>query len=184
MPGFNIHLAIGNKYLKNNKIKNKREFFKGIVYPDLVSDKSISHFSLPKDYNDLYKSLKNKVNLKDFINNSKINTDYEKGVFLHIITDYLFYNEFFDEDYLKNTNYRKFKNDYYYSLGLSDPYIKKKYKVKYNVYRKEILKKLSKFKNYNYMNDSTNIINLDKIDLFIDYVSKINIDNLYKDINK
>lgn len=180
MPGFNIHLAIGKRYLKNNKIKNKREFFKGVVAPDLVGDKSISHFSLPKDYNNLYKSLQNKVNLKEFILNSKVDTDYEKGVFLHILTDYLFYNEFFDKDYLKNTDYKKFKNDYYYSLGLTDPYIKKKYKVKYIVYKKEILKKLNKFKNYNYREDSINIINSDKIDLFIEYVSNINIDDFYK----
>lgn len=184
MPGFNIHLAIGNKYIKNNKIKNKREFFKGIVYPDLVSDKSISHFSLPKDYNDVYKSLHNKVNLKEFIINSKIDTDYEKGVFLHILTDYLFYTEFFDNNYLKNVDYRKFKNDYYYSLSLSDPYIKKKYKVKFSVYKKEILNKKEKFKNYNYMNDSNNILNLEKLDIFIDYVSKINIENFYKESNK
>ena len=62
MPGFNIHLAIGKKYIEKQKYKNnsekdiiidERSFYNGIVAPDLVTDKSISHYATEKDNSDL-----------------------------------------------------------------------------------------------------------------------------------
>lgn len=125
VPGFNIHIAIGNEYLKKNNIKNRGEFFKGIVFPDLYYDKSSSHFSGPIDKDNLINSLKNKVNLKKFLLKNNIDTDYDKGVFLHLITDFLFYNSFINKTYLQGVTWDKFENDLYYSLDKCDLYVKK-----------------------------------------------------------
>ena len=58
MASFNIHLAVGIRYLEKTKsIKNKREFFKGIIEPDLVKDKKISHYTGIFDKQDLLKYL-------------------------------------------------------------------------------------------------------------------------------
>ena len=46
MAGYVIHLAVGEEFIRNfpNEIKNYEEFIEGIIYPDSVSDKSITHY--------------------------------------------------------------------------------------------------------------------------------------------
>ena len=175
MPGFNVHIAVGNEYLKKNNIKNRLEFLKGIIMPDLSLDKSKSHFSGPIDTNNLINSLKNKVNLRQFILSNDIDDDYSKGVFLHLLTDYYFYNYFFDENYLRNVSWDKFKNDLYYSLDKCDPYVKRNYKIEYEVYKREILNDFNKYKDYKYSNASENIIDLKKLNKFINKISSIDL---------
>lgn len=43
MPGFVIHLAIGEEYARKKDIKDKNQFLMGIISPDLY-DKEKSHF--------------------------------------------------------------------------------------------------------------------------------------------
>ena len=86
MPGYTIHLAIGEQYAKKNKIENKQEFINGIIVPDLI-DKKHSHFA---DEN-------GNPQLEAFIKCISLDTDYNKGYFLHLITDYLFYNRFLQQ---------------------------------------------------------------------------------------
>ena len=96
MPGFNIHIAVANKYLNNNKnkYKSRLEFLKGSVYPDLSLDKAKSNCSGPINDN-LSISLKSKVNLGEYLSLNKGNTDFDEGVLLHVVTDYYFYNYFY-----------------------------------------------------------------------------------------
>ena len=82
MPGFVIHLAIGQEYLRKQNKNYSEEFQKGIVAPDFIDDKSKTHYGKSPRY----------TNLEKFLDNNKIDTDFNKGFFLHLITDYLFYN--------------------------------------------------------------------------------------------
>lgn len=86
MAGYIIHLAVGEEYLKNypNEIKDYNLFRQGIIAPDGVKDKTITH----------YGPSSSKVNLKNYLEHNNIITDYDKGYFLHLVTDYLFYNKF------------------------------------------------------------------------------------------
>ncbi len=86
MAGYVIHLAVGEEYLRNypNEIKNYNDFIEGIIYPDSVTDKSLTHYG-PKS---------SQPNLKDFFCDRDINSDFNKGYFVHLVTDYLFYNKF------------------------------------------------------------------------------------------
>ena len=86
MAGFVIHLCVGEEYIRNfpDEIANHDEFINGIIYPDLTKDKATTHYG-PKS---------SKVNLKKFFENNDIFTDFNKGYFLHLVTDYLFYNKF------------------------------------------------------------------------------------------
>lgn len=97
MAGYVIHLAVGEEYIRNypNEIKNHDEFLDGIIYPDSVGDKSITHYG-PKS---------SQVNLKLFFAERDLNTDFNKGYFVHLVTDYLFYNKFisaFSKKYIYN----------------------------------------------------------------------------------
>ena len=44
MPGYMIHLAVGKVYAENNKIEDIKVFEKGIIDPDMIEDKSKSHY--------------------------------------------------------------------------------------------------------------------------------------------
>ncbi len=84
MPGYVIHLAIGSVYSKNNNIQDIKSFQKGIIDPDIIKDKSKSH----------YGSYSSNPNLNRFIRERGITTSYEEGYFLHLVSDYLFYKKF------------------------------------------------------------------------------------------
>lgn len=101
MPGYVIHLAVGKVYLQNNKINNISEFQKGIIAPDMARDKSKSH----------YGPYSSRPNLKGYIEMNKNFDEFKEGYFLHLVTDYLFYNRFLTkwdsdiyEDYNKLNN--------------------------------------------------------------------------------
>ena len=84
MAGYVIHLAVGEEYLRKhpNEIKSYDEFIQGIIAPDDVKDKSLTHYG-PKS---------SKVNLKNFFEEKDIDSDFNKGYFIHLLTDYIFYN--------------------------------------------------------------------------------------------
>ena len=42
MPGYVIHIAIAQEYLKKHNQNFSGEFIEGSIYPDLISDKSKS----------------------------------------------------------------------------------------------------------------------------------------------
>lgn len=87
MPGFVIHIAIGQEYVKKHgHIDNYDEFIRGNILPDLTDDKSKTHYGKTPSY----------TNLKNFLDNNKIDTSLNQGIFLHLIADYLFYNYYLD----------------------------------------------------------------------------------------
>ena len=111
MPGFVIHLAIADQYLKKHKQQeNKKQFLYGSIEPDFITPKSDSHYGKSPAY----------TNLKKFLENNEINTSMQKGRFLHLVTDYLFYNH-----YLGHVPKEELHNDY----DLTNKQLIEKYKV-------------------------------------------------------
>lgn len=88
MPSYAIHLAVAEEYLRKNKnlTENHDAFIKGVVYPDTVKDKSITHYGKCSSQSNLYR----------FLEENSMNTSFERGCFLHLLTDYLFYNQYID----------------------------------------------------------------------------------------
>ena len=112
MAGYVIHLAIGEEYIRKYKedIEDKQEFLKGIVAPDRTDDNKKAHYG----EKDSIESLKNFVQ----INKDKLDTDYIKGYFLHLFTDYIFYGKYFE------------KRHYYKDYDRTNKVIIEKYNVK------------------------------------------------------
>lgn len=140
MAGFSIHLAIAKIYLENNKVQAPNEFLKGVIDPDLVKNKTISHYSDFTDQDNLQAYLKHKVNLKRYLEGNTLYSDYQKGFFLHLITDYEMYNNFFDKEYIENISFEDFSNNIYYSYDFTNNWVNKKYPVEFL----ELQKKLNK----------------------------------------
>ena len=111
MPGYVVHLAVAEEYLrKHDNNENYEEFIKGVVFPDGVKDKSLTH----------YGSGSSKVNLVEFLNEKKLNNSFNRGYFLHLYTDYLFYNKYIDT----------FSKDIYNDYDLTNKVLIEKYNVK------------------------------------------------------
>lgn len=114
MPGFVIHLATANEYMRKhkNEIKNKDEFIQGCIAPDLTTKegKKQTHFG----------ERSSRVKLRKFLEAVDINTDYNKGYFLHLVTDYIFYN--------KIISYTS--KDIYNDYDILNKYLIEKYSVK------------------------------------------------------
>lgn len=156
MPGYVIHLAVGKVYLQNNKIENFSEFQKGIIAPDMARDKSKSHYGPYSSQPNLnrYKELN-----RDF-------DEFKEGYFLHLLTDYLFYNRFLT----------KWDSDIYEDYNKLNSIIIKKYGI---IVPKEIQSIVQ------YEVGKPKVLDEDKLYRFIESIGKINLREilLKKDIN-
>lgn len=180
MASLNIHLAIGKLYKeKNNTIKNEEDYYRGIIEPDIVADKNISHYTACLDKSNLKYYLLKRTDLYKFLCENEIESDYNLGIFIHLVTDYLFFNNFFDNDYIDNIDIKIYNNDLYHSYDNTDEYIINKYKLSFPYLEKSIneaKERARKKKNTTYENGK-DILPLDKLDKFISYVSEL---NMYK----
>ena len=88
MAGYVIHLAVAEEYLKKHKERQEEynEFINGVIFPDSIKDKLTTHYGEKSSVSNLY----------EFLKVNKIETSFKRGYFLHILTDYLFYNKYVD----------------------------------------------------------------------------------------
>ena len=157
MAGYVIHLAIAEEYLrKHNDIKEDyEEFIKGVIYPDSVTDKSLTHYGIKSS----------KVILKDFLQDNEINNSYMRGYFLHLITDYLFYNKYLE----------KFSKDIYNDYDI----LNKRLIEKYNVVLPENIQN-----NVFYEDGETKILTMELAIKIIDEISDLNLNAVEKEIRE
>lgn len=157
MAGYVIHIAVAQEYLKkHSKIQeNENEFIKGVIYPDSVSDKSLTH----------YGKKSSKVILKDFLSENDINTSFKRGYFLHLVTDYLFYNKYLE----------KFSKEIYNDYDiLNRPLIEK-----YNVKLPREVEKMCFYKT-----GETSILSLQLAQKLIDEISSLDLEKIENEIKE
>ena len=157
MPGYVIHLAVAEKYLKKHKCKNEdyNEFIEGIIYPDSTKIKSETHYGEKSSESNIY----------EFLKEHELNNSFERGYFLHLLTDYLFYNRYIDT--ISNEIYSDYDilNDKLiekYNVKLPD-------KVKHTVSSKD---------------GCLVILSMEIIDKLIDDISNYDLEELALDVKK
>ena len=157
MAGYVIHLAIAEEYLKKHKDvkEDYEEFIKGVIYPDSVTDKSLTHYGIKSS----------KVILKNFLQDNEINNSYMRGYFLHLITDYLFYNKYLE----------KFSKDIYNDYDI----LNKRLIEKYNVVLPENVQN-----NVFYKEGETKILTMELAIKIIDEISDLNLNAVEKEIRE
>jgi len=99
--------------------------------------------------------------------------------FLHLITDYLFFNDFIEKDYILNINYDEFCKDLYYSYDLVDDYLLEKYNINYSSSIEQItlsIDKNRKEKKINRDQTGKNILDFLMLDRFIEKVSNVDLE--------
>ena len=151
MAGYVIHLAVAESYIKKHEddIKDYNRFIEGVIFPDSVSDKSITH----------YGEKSSKTDLKAFLEDNKIDNDYNKGYFLQLVTDYIFYNKLL----------KYFSKDIYNDYDI----LNEKLQKKFNVTLPENIKDKVFYKE-----GKTKVLKLENIIKFIEDVSDYKLDEI------
>lgn len=156
MPGYVIHLSVAEEYLKKNtKKEDYKEFIEGVIFPDSVKDKSLTHYGEKSSKSNLYK----------FLLENKIDNSFNRGYFLHLLTDYLFYNRYIDT----------FSKDIYNDYDILNDYLINKYDVKLP----EKIKESVFFKE-----GELHILSLDVIEKLINEISNMDLDEISKQVIK
>lgn len=156
MPGYVIHLSVAEEYLrKHNDVKEDyNEFIEGVIFPDSVKDKSETH----------YGPSSSQVNLVNFLNENKLDNSFKRGYFLHLFTDYLFYNKYLDT----------FSKDIYNDYDLLNKRLMEKYKVTLP----EKVKNQVFFKE----NEELKLLSKELVETAIEEISEFNIDKVSEEI--
>lgn len=157
MAGYVIHLAVAQEYLKKHSdIKEDYEqFIEGVIYPDTVSDKSLTHYGRKSS----------KVILKDFLKANKLEDSYKRGYFLHLVTDYLFYNKYLDI----------FTKDIYNDYDILNKFLIEKYNVKIpNKVQNQIF----------YKEGDTKLLTKELSEKVIDEISNLDLNIIEKEIRE
>lgn len=152
MPGYVIHLAVAKKNIELNSIKNEDEFIRGVIAPDLLKQAGLdSHYGNSSN-----------PNLREFLKKHNIETDYNKGYFLHLVTDYIFYNKFLD----------RWSPEIYEDYNSLNYILIKKYGLIIPKEAQEYVK---------FQDKALTILNFDDIISFIETVGRIPINQMYKE---
>ena len=165
-----VHLAIAKKFLEKHPNLNSNDIINGSLYPDASNDDAKSHYTDPNRGSDNVSHVRGKVNLYQFLQEHKNMNDFELGWFLHLVTDYLFFEECFTTEYLETKSYEDFRDDLYYAYTHLNLYLSEKYGITdddYKEYPSELYPGLPYEKC---------IISKEMIDEFIDRVCSINIE--------
>lgn len=173
-----IHLAITKKYLENHKDLNYEKVIAGTLYPDAIENNDESHYTDINRGNDNVSHVRGKVNLYAFLKKHERLDDFELGRFLHLVTDYLFFEECFTEEYLLNNSYEDFCKDLYFAYDHLNLYLSEKYHITKDDYKD--------YPSEYYLGSPYEdcILSKEIIDAFIKKVSNIDLNNYIKKIEK
>lgn len=130
-----MHLAIAKKYIEKHNNLNYREFIKGTLYPDAQKNSIELHYPMSSVIDEFAISVYEKVNLYAFLIDHPNLNGFELGYFLHLVTDYLFFRECFDNNYLMNTKCEEFFRELYHTYDCLDSYLFTKYNITKNDYK-------------------------------------------------
>lgn len=186
MPSYCIHLAIGNLYAKKNKIMDKESFDAGIIAPDFAKDKEASHYSAPRDKANLVDFLHKKVQLAEYLKKNKIDTDFRRGEFLHLVTDYIYFTQFFTPEFINSFPDGEFMTSMYYSYDLIKQPVEEKYNVVYPGDLAAVIKAIEekrKLLGFDKGVTKPNVLPMEKLERFIDFCASIDLEKFAGKIN-
>lgn len=92
MPSLIMYLAIAKKYIEKHPEESEEEFMKGMLAPDikrnLKAEKARLHYG---------EQTSHRPDLNRFYQERGLDSSYDRGYFLNLLSDYLFYNRFLQE---------------------------------------------------------------------------------------
>lgn len=130
-----MHLAIAKRYIEKHNNLNYKEFVKGTLYPDAEKNSIKLHYPKSSIMGEFAIGVYDKVDLYAFLADYPKLNDFELGWFLHLVTDYIFFEECFTEEYLLKNSYEEFCKDLYFAYDHLNIYLSEKYHIVKNDYK-------------------------------------------------
>lgn len=173
-----IHLAIAKEYLKKHKELDYKKIISGTLYPDGVEDSDGAHFTDMSRGSDNLSHVRGKVDLYAFLKEHPSLDDFGLAWFLHLVTDYLFFEECFSEEYLLSRTYDEFRDELYFAYTHINLYLSEKYHILDSDYKD--------YPGEYYPGEpyETCILPIDMMDNFIKRVASIDLDKYIQKIKK
>ena len=91
MPSLVMYLAIAKKYMEKHPEENEEEFIEGILAPDRKRNLRVEKDRLH------YGESSHRPDLNRYCQDEGLESSYNRGYFLNLLTDYLFYNRYLQE---------------------------------------------------------------------------------------
>lgn len=179
MASLMIHLIIAEKYCKLHSVENENEFIMGNLAPDMVEDKEQAHYVEDIDHKSYMDAVLNRVNLEKFCHYNILSSDYTKGFFLHLITDYIFYNQYMSKISIlkemdKNYEYAFVREYVYDEFDKLTGVLQKKYPD----INTDILPPRSKIA----INKPLELFNENTVDNIIDFCANLNLTETFESV--
>jgi hypothetical protein len=179
MPCIAIHLAVAKKYLAKNPNEEENDFILGTLAPDFGLDnlsdyiningldKRARHFGNDYKPSSLIDYMKTKVDFNEFFLNNDINTSFLRAYFLHLLCDYYFFDSCINDNRLTNLSLEEGVKIGYNDYDLITEYLIDKYDLDIPKIAKDIMSRKGVGK--------LQILEIDKVDEFIDKMSKLDL---------
>ena len=180
MASIMMHLVVAEKYLEKHKDEDRVPFLRGTIEPDvdierreLHKEKKGTHYGRRVFGSSVYELMNTKVDLAVFLKSNNIDTSYNRGVFLHLIFDDMFFRLVYEPEY-ENIPWQKVVADRFDDYACINYYIENKYGTK-SIFPlpAKVLSCKDKL---------PSILRLDDFENFIDILSAINLDKTKEEI--
>jgi hypothetical protein len=171
MPGVVIHLAVAKEYLKKQSLTDKMRLFEGSLAPDDAENPATTHHSSLDFHNDALSFLNGKINIYETLSNFDLNTDYGRGYFLHLITDYEYYNLVKRQRDYSCMPYRELKDSLHHDYNVTTSHFKEKYDIVLPDYLKRFDSELE---------GDPVALSLEQYDDFVKRMGEINLEEYYR----
>ena len=187
MASFLTHMVIGQEHLKYFREENEIEFLKGNIDPDYLHisknlDKAKSHYGKPYNPKLTQKqNFENKTILLSYLKQNKLDNSYNRGYFLHLISDYYFYNKVIDIGLVENLNNNEVKTIYYDDYTKVQKFLLTKYAPKFLPEIESMMYIKNNFLNI-YKDGAPKLFSMNEFEKYIEYCSKLDLDNFANDI--
>lgn len=172
MPSFTIHIAIAKEYIKKHEleIKDKEQFIKGNIMPDLEEDMTQIIKDKNKTHYGKWDKDSNIIHIKSFFQDKQVDLtkEYWKGYLLHLITDDFFANIVFKKETLQ---IKECKDTFYHDYSCLNKILMEKYEITPLENIKKYMEPLPEESRY---------LKPEKIIKFIDKMSSVNLENVAK----
>lgn len=187
MASFLTHMAIGQEHLKYFKEDNEIEFLTGNLDPDYLHisknlDKAKLHYGKPYNPNLSQKqNFENKTTLLTYLKQNRLDNSYNRGYFLHLISDYYFYNKVININLIENLDNNIVKNIYYEDYAKVQKFLLTNYAPKFLPEIEDMVYIKNNFLNI-YKNGTPILFGMNEFEKYIEYCSRLDLDNFANDI--
>lgn len=159
MPSLSMYLAIAKKYIEKHPEEDEQSFIEGIIAPDekrnIKQERARLH----------YGESSHRPDLNRYYQEEGLQSSYNRGYFLNLITDYLFYNKFLNE----------------YSVAIFHDFKRMNGRIeqKYDVHIPNELEGRVRYKD-----GDLQVLDEETVYKFIDIVSQLDLEKYYEQISE